>query len=476
MFPYDRMVMRKVIIGAAIGAAAYLSTRPGILVAGVPEGQPHLAQAFMPGARVEAPLVGSPPSPVGTAERAPRPRQDPSARVRYIHPAGSGNRSGADPRNAAALADINEMIQRVGPGGTVYLLADAGLYPTTGPIFISHGGAPGHPVKITGINSRGAPARARITGTRTRPYPTSAAVFAMMNHGNEVFRLHSGADHLSFSFLSFQDIGNGAFYVRAKIADLTLEDIAATNVRRFLERAVGVDSTITGLTVRRVSIQGFSKSAFRLDYNTSNVLMEDVLGDSRRQDFDNFPEGIDLSGNVHAVVFRRCTMRNSQQSLAADAFWNGDGFTCEPHTSNILFEDCVASGNTDAGFDIKSNNVTLRRCKSYGNTANFKLWGKQNAVMRQCVSEHPTRRGGAQGPRHLTAPWGANLLVENCRFTDQNPQAVVFHTDANADVDPPLGSTIVVTRSRVNSLGKLSFVDLNSRVLIDGVERSFDGR
>ena len=71
---------------------------------------------------------------------------------------------------------------------------------------------------------------ARITGTRTRPYPTSAAAFAVMNQGNEVFRLHAGADHLSFSFLDFQDAGNGAFCVQAKIAGLTLEDIAATNV------------------------------------------------------------------------------------------------------------------------------------------------------------------------------------------------------------------------------------------------------
>lgn len=398
------------------------------------------------------------------------------ARVRYIRPAGSGDRSGSDWHNAARLADINEMIRRVGPGGTVYLLADAGPYPTTGPISIAHGGAAGHPVKITGIDSGGASARARITGTRTSPYPNSAAAFAVMNPGHEVFRLHAGADHLSFSFLSFQDVGNGAFYVRAKIASLTLEDIAAANVRRFLERAVDVDSTITGLTVRRVSVEGFSKSAFRLDCHTSNVLMVDVLGDSKRQDFDNFPEGIDLSGSVHDVVFRRCTMRNSQQTLGPDNFWNGDGFTCEPNTYNILFEDCVASGNTDAGFDVKSNRVTLLRCKSYGNTANFKLWGKEKAVMRECISENPLRHGGAQGAKHLTAPWGANILVQDCRFTDRNPQAIVYHTDANHEVDPPLGSTITVTNSRVNSRGKLSFVDLNSRVLINGVERPFDGR
>ena len=395
---------------------------------------------------------------------------------RYIRPVGSGDRSGTDLHNAATLADINEMIQLAGPGGTVCLVADSGTYQTTDSIAISHGGAPGRPVKIVGVDSAGKTAKARILGTRTNPYPTTSREFAAMKHGTDVFRLKAGADHLYFSFLDFMNVGNGAFYVRANIADLTLEDIVATNVRRFFERADNAESTIAGLTVRRVSVMGFSKSAFRLDYHTSNVLMEDVLGDSMRQDFDNFPEGVDLSGNVHDVVFRRCTMRNSQQTRGPDDFWNGDGFTSEWNTHNILFEDCVASGNTDAGFDLKSNAVTLLRCKSFDNTANFKLWGKENAVMQGCTSENPVHRGGNQNARHLTAEGGANILVKNCSFIDKNGDATVFHTEANDKVQPPIGSTITVVDSTAKSLGRLSFVDLRSRVSIDGIEQPYNGR
>lgn len=426
-----------------------------------------------------APLIGGFPEPQGSqgsdeSESDNERTQNPS--VRYIRPAGSGNHSGTDRHNAAALADINEMIGLVGPGGTVYLLADAGPYPTTEPITISCGGSAGKPVKVTGINNSGKPAKTLITGTRTSPYPTTAADFATIRPGNDVFRLNAGADHLSFSSLSFRNIGNGAFCVRANIANLTLEDIVATNVQRFLERSGNAENTITGLKICRVSVAGFSKSVVRLDDNTSDVLMEDVLGDSMGQDFDNFPEGIDLSGKVHDVVIRRCTMRNSQQTLGPEDFWNGDGFTSEKETYDILFEDCVASGNTDAGFDLKSNRVMLLRCKSYGNTANFKLWGNEKVVMRECVSENPLRRGGAQDARHVTAPWGAKVLVEKCRFTDKNRHVIVYHTDANDDVDPPVGSTITVTNSEVKSLGKLSFVDIDSKILINGVARPFDGR
>lgn len=399
----------------------------------------------------------------------------PSTNRRHVGPVGSGDRSGTDWQNAATLVDIDEMIRLVGPGGTVHILAAADPFRITDPIAISHGGVSGEPVKIIGVDRAGAPAKAGIIGTRTSPYPTTREDFAAMNRGSDVFRLRPGADHLHFSFLEFQNIGNGAFLIQADLEGLTLEDMIVTNATRFFERDSERKCTITGLTIRRVSVDGFSKSAIRLDHNTSNVVIEDVHADSRRQDFDNFAEGVDLSGNVHDVIFRRCVMRNSQQTLGPDDFWNGDGFTSELGTHNILFEDCVAHGNTDAGFDLKSSKATLLRCRSYDNTANFKLWGKQ-IVMQECVSENPIQRGGNQRPAHLTAPWGANVLVENCRFADRNRDATVFHTDANDMVKPPVGSTITVTGSRVSSSGKLSFVDLNSKVFIDGIERPFDGR
>jgi hypothetical protein len=409
-------------------------------------------------------------------ERHQDRERKPFANRRHIGPVGSGNRSGADWQNAATLLDINEMIRLAGPGGTVHIMAGADPFRITDPIAISRGGVSGEPVKIMGVDSAGAPAKARIIGTRTSPYPTIREDFAAMNRGSDVFRLKSGADHLHFSFLEFQNIGNGAFLVQANIAGLTLEDMTITNATRFFERDSNKMCTVTELNVRRVSVDGFSKSAFRLDQNTSKVVIEDVRADSMRQDFDNFAEGVDLSGNVHDVIFRRCVMSNSHQTRGPDDFWNGDGFTAELGTHSILFEDCVASGNTDAGFDLKSNNVTLLRCRSYGNAANFKLWGKEKVVMQECVSDNPIQHGGNQRPSHLTAPWGANVLVKNCRFTDRNRDATVYHTDANHTVKPPVGSTITVTGSGVSSSGKLSFVDLGSKVFIDGVEQPFDGR
>ena len=101
------------------------------------------------------------------ADQRPQDRNKPFANLRHIGPVGSGNRSGTDWQNAAALLDINEMIRLAGPGGTVYLLAGADPFRITDPIVISRGGVSGEPVKIMGIDSTGAPAKARIIGTRT---------------------------------------------------------------------------------------------------------------------------------------------------------------------------------------------------------------------------------------------------------------------------------------------------------------------
>src|SRR5262249_29716929 len=154
--------------------------------------------------------------------------------------------------------------------------------------------------------------------------------------GTEVFRLVSGANHIRFMHLSFRNHGNGCLRIAADIRDLTVEEVDAHNVRRFIENTAfekGVSASVDGLVIRRVNVKGFSKSAVRLRYDTRNVLLEDVIGDSERQDGDDFAEGVALEGTVHDVVLRRVTMRNSHDTL--HEYWNGDGFTTEANVSRI---------------------------------------------------------------------------------------------------------------------------------------------
>src|SRR4051794_23862026 len=154
-------------------------------------------------------------SSVAAKERQPYwgYNRDSTTNIRCVRPGGAGRRSGSSWEDAAALSDIDEMIQLVGPGGSVHLLADAGPYRLSDPIWISHGGTAGKPIKVMGVDSAGAPAKALLIGNRTSPYPTTRAAFAAMSPGKDVFRLKEGANHLHFSFLGFENVGNGAFLV-----------------------------------------------------------------------------------------------------------------------------------------------------------------------------------------------------------------------------------------------------------------------
>jgi hypothetical protein len=65
-------------------------------------------------------------------------------------------------------------------------------------------------------------------------------------------------------------------------------------------------------------------------------------------------------------------MENNYGTGADDFYWNGDGFTTELGTYNILFENTMASNNTDGGYDLKSTGTTLINAED--NFRNFRVW------------------------------------------------------------------------------------------------------
>src|SRR5262249_14129879 len=161
--------------------------------------------------------------------------------------------------------------------GTVLLRADQGAYHTTGQISITNGGTTGHPVTVMGVDGAGNPMRAEITGTRDEVVTTTSAP------GSEVFRLLDGASNLSFESLSFVNQGNGCFRIGADIANLTIQHVDADNVTRFIEdyaSGTRTSATVAGLTVRDVDVAGFSRGVIRLAYDSHDVVVDHVTGDS----------------------------------------------------------------------------------------------------------------------------------------------------------------------------------------------------
>jgi Ca2+-binding RTX toxin-like protein len=344
----------------------------------------------------------------------------------YISPTKCGIGDGSSWQNSAGLSDLSSMIAKAGPGGTVLLRADQGAYHTTGQISITDGGTEGSPVTVRGVDGAGNPMKAEIVGTRDE------VVTATSTPGLEVFRLLDGADNLSFENLSFANQGNGCFRIGADIANLSIQHVDADNVMRFIENYASgtrTSATVDGLVVRDVDVTGFSRGVIRLGYDSHDIVLEDITGDSEGQNADDWATGVALEGTVHDVTIRGVAMSNSFDD--STSYWNGDGFAAEWQTYDITFENTLASGNTDGGYDIKSDNVTMINAVAEGNKRNFRFWG-DNVTVIDSTSLDPHTQGGSGSQDHVFLADGATVIIINSTIADSDPDTIGFDLGENA--------------------------------------------
>jgi hypothetical protein len=148
-----------------------------------------------------------------------------------------------------------------------------------------------------------------------------------------------------------------------------------------------------------------------------------------QHDGDNFAIGIHLVDTVHDVVIERVTMNNARDTL--HEYWNGDGFAAEIGVYDLLLVDTNASGNTDAGYDLKASNVRLVNAAAHDNKRNFRLWG-QNVVLEGCVGTDPNIRGGTGTQTQVHLADAANVEIAGGSFTDGDVDTIVFDIDGSA--------------------------------------------
>jgi hypothetical protein len=333
----------------------------------------------------------------------------------HLSPNGAGRMDGTSWKNAARLSALPTLVDKAGPGGEVLLRADQGAYEVTSTIQLRAGGKAGAAVTIRGADASGAPRAAEIVSDRN---------VAAGRTGSEVFRFMNGADHLVFEGLVFRNVGNGAFRFGADVQDVTIRRVKAHNVQRFIENNASkpnATASVTGLVLKDIQIQGFSRGAVRLRYNSSDVLIEDVQGDSEKQAHDNFAVGVTLEGTVHDVIIRRTAMGNAYNSKGE--YWNGDGFTTERGVYNVRFENTRAFGNTDAGYDLKSKDTVLKGAYAGKNKRNFRVWS-DSVTLQDCTGDDPHKAGGSGSEAQVWLADNARATVVDSRFINSDKAAV----------------------------------------------------
>jgi hypothetical protein len=378
---------------------------------------------------------GPPPSTV-----APQPTSAGGAPVsctadagsarRWIAPEGTGDGSTKD--RPASLAKLDALVAQLGRGGEVLLAP--GDYDVRAPVVLAHGGTATAPVVV-----RSDGGAVTLRGNRPAPWAEGKPP------GPDLLHLDRGAGHLRFQGLDVRDVGN-AFFVQADAPDLCITGSRATNVRRFFDTtaAKGSTASVTGLGIVDVTVDGFSKVAVRVRYDSSAVLLQDVTGDSQRQDGDDFAIGVHLDDTAHDVSLRRVTMRNAQDTRDPGDYWNGDGFATERGNHDIRFETAEATGNSDAGFDIKSTRTVLTDVRSADNKRNFRFWAADTRCER-CTATAPVRRGGSGIAAQVQLNPDARVTLVDTTLQGTTAPAAVYELDAGA----------VLTRERVAVMGSV---------------------
>jgi Ca2+-binding RTX toxin-like protein len=373
----------------------------------------------------------------------------------YISPTGSGTKDGSSWANAGTISSLSSFIAKAGPNGEVLLRADHGGYKVTGQTTIRAGGETGAPVTIRGVDAIGNNMNAQFFGTRATDWTTGKS------EGTEVFRLLAGADHLKFQNMAFENIGNGAFRIGADIKDLTLEHMQANNVRRFLEDTISsgyTSASVDGLTVKDVNVDRFSQNAINLRYDSRNILIEDVTGHGDASTPEKYVQGIALDDTAHNVVFRNVAMHGSNARGSSTGYWNGDGFTTESRNYNIRFENTVASGNSDAGYDLKSSDTVLINTIAEGNNRNYRFWST-SITMEGGQSRNPYFFGGSASTDHFWLAEGAHAKISGGSIQDQNASVTVFDLWKT-------GAILEVNGTTISTAGKMSGLGTNSQVLV----------
>jgi Ca2+-binding RTX toxin-like protein len=135
--------------------------------------------------------------------------------------------------------------------------------------------------------------------------------------------------------------------------------------------------------------------------------------------------GVSLDGTVHDVVISNTEMKNNFGTGSSSVYWNGDGFTTERGVYNVRFENTISSGNSDAGYDLKSSTTTLVNALAEGNNRNFRFWST-SITLENGTSLNPTYYGGSGRTTHVWLASGAEAIIDNLTFSDALNAKILF--------------------------------------------------
>lgn len=409
-------------------------------------------------------------------------------------PTGAGLRDGSDWANAVRLDSSNglqDAWNRLDDGGK--LLVGSGTYRTRQTLSIASGGSSMSSCKeLSGVD----------TGAGR---PVFQGTWAMGSADTTAFiRLSQGA---SFFLIENLEVRNYYTVVRAHNGPnfgyvIRQIDIYDTDYGLSLQGGATTALPESGsgdILLERIRITRFARRGIRIEGGHRDVIVNDCIVDAGGKEYDNpeygFPMCFHVSNNKQntrivdrRITFNNCIANNAYNDRTPN-YWQGDGFVSERPSRDLTFNNCLAMGNTDGGWDVKSATLILRDCVAFGNKRNFRIWSVESATMENCFSGYPINfgvpgSGSAVGVHAnvnvpltisrstlLGAPHAEVLVLNGSRVTIRDSVILPLSSDSLCRNDDGGGLRITGSSLRVSD-SRIPFAELtleNTTEFLPGV-------
>lgn len=372
----------------------------------------------------------------------------------YFTPSGAGDRSGSSWENAAPPDSFQTMYDSLENGSTLYF--GSGEYHDAS--FTIEGGDGSVRIMAGKDTGGGLPIFRSHLDPRTK------------KGGKTLFSLARGAGNLHIKDLKLDGYQTAVRF--AGNHDVVIENVDLTRTMDAFwvdgGAKIASDPGNKNLTFKDCDVKFFVKRGFRVLNGNNNLQFINCHVDAGGAEyaFEPFAIGFHIQGGAKEskaqdtnITFTDCSAANSYHNGGA-GYWNGDGFASEGKSNNLTFIRCIAWGNTDGGWDLKSDNVKLTDCIGIQNKRNFRFWGK-NLSMVNCLSAF------AEGDKHVAGLWlkgGTDIVLTRCTLWENG----ISVEDESADKPVKL----VIKDSLIGS----SKIPVGEKNLVVAVSNSPKGR
>jgi parallel beta-helix repeat protein len=144
--------------------------------------------------------------------------------------------------------------------------------------------------------------------------------------------------------------------------------------KRVVIRGAGMDRTILNFAVQSTGAEGLRVSAAE-DIIIEDLTVRDAKGDAIK------------TMNVNGITFRRVRTDWSGKPKSSNGAYGLYPVSC----SNVMIEDCVARGASDAGIYVgQSKHIIVRGCKAFENVAGIEIENSTQADVYNNEAYHNT--------------------------------------------------------------------------------------